>query len=302
MLSEKPRAVTTDYADRAVYLTPDNGFHTTLPDVPPHVFLAERDRAFDPATGTAFVDLDLSAALKTAYPATTPLLLARYARVEAGRTLSLSARTSGEAWYVIAGRGRVAKGADALAWAEGDVFCLPGSDAATELAADVDSVLLVTTDEPLLAWNGAAVPEHGSATMQAVLYPAAVSRGEFARVIARTPTEKVTGRVVLFTGPGQQATKSVTPTITLALNGLAPGGDQPPHRHNSVALTLALEGEDVYSEIDGRRVDWQRHAVLVTPPRALHSHHNRGDAAMLSLVVQDGGAFYNARAIGFSFE
>ena len=69
-----------------------------------------------------------------------------------------------------------------------------------------------------------------------------------------------------------------------------------------MALTLALEGEDVYSEIDGRRVDWQRHAVLVTPPRALHSHHKRGDAAMLSLVVQDGGAFYNARAIGFSFE
>ena len=42
----------TPYTKRAVYLTPSNGFKTKLPQVPKHVFLDERDRALDPATGT----------------------------------------------------------------------------------------------------------------------------------------------------------------------------------------------------------------------------------------------------------
>ena len=39
---------------------------------------------------------------------------------------------------------------------------------------------------------------------------------------------------------------------------------------------------------------------MVTPPSALHSHHNRGPAMMYSVVAQDGGVFYNARALGYA--
>ena len=83
---------------------------------------------------------------------------------------------------------------------------------------------------------------------------------------------------------------------------LEPGGVQDAHRHNAVALTLCLGGSGVYSMIEGERVDWHRHAVMVTPPAELHAHHNEGDDMMLSLVAQDGGLFYNARAVGFSFD
>ncbi len=304
MLQEKMRTAAggadSVYARRAVYLTPENGFKTHLPEVPAHVFMAERDKAFDPATGTAFVPLDLSAALATAYPATTPNMLARYARIAAGGALSLSARASGEAYYVLSGRGAARKGEDEIAWREGDAFALPGGAAPTTLTAETDSVLFLITDEPALAWYGAGAP--AGPAMQAAHYPAAVSAAALDRVHERAPSEKPTGKFVLFTGPGLEEAKTLTPTISLALNSLEPGGDQPPHRHNAVALTLCLEGEQLHSTIDGARVDWQKHAVMVTPPLAMHSHHNRGATRMLSLVAQDGGVFYNARAVGFSFD
>jgi gentisate 1,2-dioxygenase len=304
MLQEKTRAASGEaksvYARRAVYLTPENGFKTHLPEVPAHVFTAERDRALDPATGTAFVPLDLSGALATAYPATTPNMLARYARIAKGATLTLSARASGEAWYVLAGEGSARKGDDVIEWREGDAFALPGGAAATALTAAAESLLFVVTDEPALAWSGAGAPARPA--MQAAHYPAAASAAALDQVHGRTPSEKPTGKFVLFTGPGLEEAKTITPTISLALNSLEPGGDQPPHRHNAVALTLCLEGEQLYSMIDGERVDWRKHAVMVTPPLAMHSHHNRGGGRMLSLVAQDGGVFYNARAVGFSFD
>jgi gentisate 1,2-dioxygenase len=286
---------------RAIYHTPQNGFMTFLPKVPAHVFSAERDRAFDPATGTAFVVLDLSGPLATAYPATTPTLLARYARLQAGGALTLAARCSGEAYHVLQGRGSVVKGRERIDWRAGDTFCLPGGPSETVLSASEQAVLFLVTDEPAFAWSGASPAPEGLPAMRAVHYPADVARAEMARVQARVNTEKLTGKVVIFTSPGLEKAKTVTPTISLALNALEPGGDQPPHRHNSVALTLCLEGKGVYSLIDGERVDWQRHAVMVTPPLAVHSHHNRGRESMLSLVAQDAGIFYNARAIGFSF-
>ena len=68
-----------------------------------------------------------------------------------------------------------------------------------------------------------------------------------------------------------------------------------------MALTLCLQGEGVYSLVDGERKDWEKHAVMVTPPGAPHSHHNEGDKRMESWVIQDGGPHYYARTTGFAF-
>jgi hypothetical protein len=47
--------------------------------------------------------------------------------------------------------------------------------------------------------------------------------------------------------------------------------------------------------------DWSDFAATVTPPAAVHSHHNRGTGRMLSLVFQDEGLHYYTRTPGFSF-
>ena len=86
------------------------------------------------------------------------------------------------------------------------------------------------------------------------------------------------------------------------MNSLEPGGVQVPHRHNAAALTLCVQGNGVYSMIEGRRTDWQVNAVMVTPPAELHAHHNEGTDMMLSIVAQDGGLFYHARVVGFGWD
>ena len=96
--------------------------------------------------------------------------------------------------------------------------------------------------------------------------------------------------------------RNVLPMMVAAINTLEAGGDQRPHRHNGVAITLALEGEGVYSLIEGQRIDWVTGAAQVTPAAELHSHHNRGSARMRSLVIQDEGLHYYTRTPGFSWD
>ena len=292
----------TPYTSRAVYLTPSNGFGTQLPKVPAHIFITERDQAFNPSTGTAIINLDLRDKLKTEYPATTPNLLARYVRVKAGETQCLNLTSAGEVYYLLEGAGSIAKGEDLINWVEGDSVCLPGGGETVITAKDTDCVIYSVTDEPALSWHGAESPTTKSGPIEAVHYPGDEVMRLLNDVQQRETEEEMTGRFVLFTNAGAQVTKTVTRTIGLAINSLEPGGIQTPHRHNSAALTLCLGGSDVYSMIEGEKVQWQRHAVMVTPPAELHAHHNEGKDMMLSLVAQDGGLFYNARAIGFSFD
>jgi gentisate 1,2-dioxygenase len=89
--------------------------------------------------------------------------------------------------------------------------------------------------------------------------------------------------------------------MNVAINTLQAGGDQRPHRHNGAAITLAVIGEGVHSMIEDERVDWAEGAAQVTPAAELHSHHNRGNKRMLSLVVQDEGLHFYARTPGFSW-
>ena len=144
----------TPYTSRAVYLTPSNGFGTQLPKVPAHIFITERDQAFNPSTGTAIINLDLSDKLKTEYPATTPNLLARYVRVKAGETQCLNLTSAGEVYYLLEGAGSIAKGEDLINWVEGDSVCLPGGGETVITAKDTDCVIYSVTDEPALSLHG----------------------------------------------------------------------------------------------------------------------------------------------------
>jgi gentisate 1,2-dioxygenase len=89
--------------------------------------------------------------------------------------------------------------------------------------------------------------------------------------------------------------------VNCAVNTLESGKDQRPHRHNGVAVTLCIRGQGVYSQIDDQRVDWIDCGVQITPPAALHSHHNRGPERMECLIFQDEALHYYTRTPGFSW-
>ena len=139
------------------------------------------------------------------------------------------------------------------------------------------------------------------AALQPAHYLAEDLDAELEAVYRHPDADTFAGFAVVLSQQNLEHTRNIHQTMTLALNSLPPGQAQRPHRHNSMALTLCLQGEQCFSMIDGQRKDWQQHAVMLTPPGAAHSHHNDGDERMRCLIVQDGGLYYHARTMGFEF-
>ncbi len=291
----------TPYTRRARFYHSGNAFDLKRPAVPRHLFTAERDRAFDAATPTGFVDLDLSERMAIDFPATTPLILTRYLRLRAGEGFAHRLKASGEIYYVVAGEGESAKGEDVIAWRPGDVFTLPGGGETRHRAGDDDGVLWLITNEPELALEHAEPPAPGNSPVEATHFRAPEIARQLQAVHEMNRDEDMAGLALVFASEGLQRYRNISPSFTLALNSLPPGDAQRAHRHNSAAITLCLQGEGCWSMIEGERVDWSPHAVMVTPPADAHSHHNGGPERMLCLIVQDGGLHYHCRTMGFEF-
>lgn len=293
--------VETPYTQRARYYSSADGFNIKRPRVPAQVFLAERDRALDEAAPTGLIPLDLSGTLEIDFPATTPLILARYARIRAGDELITRFTASGEIFYVIKGEGETRCGRDVLSWEAGDVFCLPGGGEVTHRARVSDGVLWIVTNEPALAFERAQAPLPGQAPIPVVHYPGAEIRRQLERVHRLPPDQTMTGKAVTFSNAALDRQRTCLPSLTLAMNSLLPHASQRAHRHNAVAVTLIVGASRCHSMVAGTRVDWQEHAVMITPPADMHSHHNEGDDLALFLIVQDGGLHYHTRTMGFSY-
>ncbi len=294
--------VQTRYTQRARYFDSGNAFNIVYPDVPAASFVAEPNAALDPATGTALILCDQSAALGLPFPATSPLVLAAYARVRAGDALRIEARATVVLAYAIEGSGRALQGNDSLEWETGDVFCLPGGRPIELIAGARDTVLWVVTNEPELAFERLAPPAPGDGLGEAAHFPAATIAAELVQARARLAGQPVAGLAVVFATERLEDRRNISPSLTLAMNQLEPGGTQAAHSHNSVAVSLAIQGSRCYSKVDGIRKDWAPYVTMVTPPTSVHSHHNEGQGLANWLIVQDGGLYYHCRTMGFRFE
>ena len=291
----------SDYARRARFFDSGNAFNLKFAAVPPHSFVAERDRAFEAATGTALIPCDAGAPMGIDFAATTPLVLAHYARIATGESLEIVSRASTELYYVIDGAGRSTQGRDQIRWRTGDVFCFPGGRRGVHESLGGDAILWLVTNEPQLAFERFRPPSAEEALVQPVHYPAAVIEAQLSRAYKKLVGQRTPGLAVILSSEELEERRSVSPTLTLAMNQLPPGGSQIPHRHNSVAVALVIDGPDTYSKIDGVRVDWAPYATMITPPGAVHSHHNEGHKAARWLIAQDGGLYYHCRTLGFQY-
>lgn len=290
-----------DLAARARFHSVEDGFNIQRPPLSADAFLAERDRAFDPATPTSAIALDRSAPLGLPFAATTPLLLAQYLRVRAGEVLETRPRATGEVYVALRGMGTTRKAGEAVAWGEGDVFCLPGGDAPT-IHAGEDGVLYVVSDEPALRFAGASAPRPGEAAIEAVHYPGTLVQEHLAALQSRALPPDAPGRAINLSSPAMERLKTCLPSMTLTYNLIAPGERQRPHRHNAAALVLVLEPGACWSTIGGRDLAWSRHAVVLTPAGDVHGHENGPEGPWaLALIAQDGGLHYHARTMGFAF-
>jgi gentisate 1,2-dioxygenase len=298
----RPAAPTqTPYMQRAIYHSAENGFSFKWPAVPARQFLRERDLAVDPTTPTGEIPLDTSDALETGYLATTPTLLCRYLKIRAGEEWCTRYVASGEIFYVMQGAGRSSNGGDTVEWVAGDVFCFPGGGESVHHALARDALLFCVTNEPLLAFERLRAPGPGSAVVHTAHWTAAEIDRRFEAVWQRPMTPETTGYSVQFTSQALRPGTNTIPSVNTAINTVAPGGEQRAHRHNGVAVTLAIQGEGGHSMIDGQRIDWSTGAAQITPAALLHSHHNRGTQRLRSFVIQDEGLHMYTRTPGFSF-
>merc|ERR1712118_602522 len=99
------------------------------------------------------------------------------------------------------------------------------------------------------------------------------------------------------------------------LNSIDGNATQHPHKHNSVALDLAVYGgqagkvytllgrslDSEWNIINPVRAEWQSGGVFVTPPGWLHSHHNEGNETAWVLPIQDAGLYTHQRTLDIRF-
>ncbi len=289
-----PPAPPSPYAGAARWFDPFAGFNLAMPPVPARAFAAELEAART-ATGSLAIGLDIAPELGLASPATTPAMLARYLRLRPDRPLTQRWAASTAIVQVLSGSGTlVGLGSETLAWRAGDVVIAPaGGDLV--FCADDDALLVAITDEPLLALLGVAAP---GARFAAAHYQAAEIRRHLLDVYRHPRAAELPGKGIFL---GNAALGHLaSPCLTAVVNSVLPGESQPPHRHNAAAITVVVDAESCWSQVDDQRIEWLPQAVFVTPPSCRHGHRNDGARAAFVLTVQDSGLHYHLRTMGFS--
>ena len=228
-------------------------------------------------------------------------MLARYARIRAHESLVADFVASGVVVYAMLGSGTTEGAGSRVTWEAGDLLILPGGEPFTHAAGGDGAVLWVVTNEPQLAFEHLRAPAKGAAPTPVVHFKRDEIQKQIALIYQVGRDEGIAGSALIFSSAEMEASKNIMPTLTVAMNSLPGGAVQRPHRHNAVAISLVIRGEGCFSVMDGRRKDWAPWATTVTPPVTVHSHHNGGSEQAMFLIIQDGGLFYHARAMGFEF-
>ncbi|WP_218952205.1 cupin domain-containing protein [Amycolatopsis anabasis] len=87
-------------------------------------------------------------------------------------------------------------------------------------------------------------------------------------------------RAIALANPGLAGLPHATPTLWAAVQYLGARETAPAHRHSQNAFRFVLEGEGVWTVVDGDPVAMRRGDLLLTPAWAFHGHHNTTDEPM----------------------
>jgi gentisate 1,2-dioxygenase len=87
-------------------------------------------------------------------------------------------------------------------------------------------------------------------------------------------------RAIGLANPGLVPTAYATPTLWCAIQWLGPRETAPEHRHAQNAFRFVIEGEGVWTVVDGDPVAMRRGDLLMTPGWCFHGHHNETDEPM----------------------
>lgn len=87
-------------------------------------------------------------------------------------------------------------------------------------------------------------------------------------------------RAIALANPGLPGTAYATPTLWAAIQYLGPREEAPSHRHVQTAFRFVVEGEGVWTNVNGDPVAMRRGDLLLTPGMHWHEHQNTTDHPM----------------------
>ncbi len=87
-------------------------------------------------------------------------------------------------------------------------------------------------------------------------------------------------RAIGLANPGLHPNAYISPTLWAAIQYLGPRESAPEHRHSQNAFRFVVEGEGVWTVVDGDPVRMSRGDLLLTPGWRFHGHHNISDEPM----------------------
>lgn len=141
--------------------------------------------------------------------------------------------------------------------------------------------------QPLWAMHGILTPEPKPRT-QAYRWGAKQMRALGERAGHLVPLDRGGDRRVLAcANPGLNGAPYATSTLWAAVQFLGPHEMAPAHRHSPSALRFVLEGEGVWTMIDGDPLHMAAVDLIPTPASTYHEHHNPSDKGMLWVDVLD---------------
>ncbi|WP_439361572.1 cupin domain-containing protein [Bradyrhizobium sp. DASA03007] len=87
-------------------------------------------------------------------------------------------------------------------------------------------------------------------------------------------------RAIGLANPGLGGRAYISPTLWAAIQYLGPRETAPEHRHAQNAFRFVVDGEGVWTVVNGDPVRMSRGDLLLTPGWHFHGHHNDTDASM----------------------
>ncbi len=87
-------------------------------------------------------------------------------------------------------------------------------------------------------------------------------------------------RAIGLANPGLAPNAYISPTLWAAIQYLGPRETAPEHRHSQNAFRFVVEGEGVWTVVNGDPVRMSRGDLLLTPGWHFHGHHNDSDNPM----------------------
>ena len=266
------------------------------------------------------IQLDLSAALNVSYSATSPNLLASFIVLKKGQPLFTNARATSQAFYIMRGSGSTtSEEHGSISWKKGDLFVLPATKGALShvVLSECDepsASIYWLTDEPLMRYLGVSPSEE---RFGVAFYSREVLLSAVDEIRHEEGAQHRNRMGVLLSNEACPETKTLTPVLWALLNVLPANTKQPPHRHQSVAIDLAVSipagaSGKVYTMMgpelnedgwvkDPIKMNWETNAVFTTPPGWWHSHHNESNEDAWVLPTPDAGLYTHQRTLDIRF-